>query len=335
MQQLSLSARPKTLDQLIGQPKVVDAIRGHIKTGRVVKGWMFGGPKGTGKTTTARILALALQCDHQEADKWGNPCKDCIANRSSFPIVEINASDITGIDKLRDIIQSSEYGLLGSGNKRVYILDECHRLSDSAMNLLLKYLEDTPETSVFILCSSMPYKVLEALRRRCIYYEMRDLDYDDTSKLVAKLIKKIKSDLPADRLVDALVERQVKSPGLIAQAVEKYAASGDPDEACQVEGNTTLDVKALTKAVTKGSWPDVCQALLASDGMDIRVIRGSMLAYLKTILLESQDLSKRNEAISKAIKALCSIENAPDAVVSASMCAELYILTELFSRYKL
>jgi DNA polymerase III gamma/tau subunit len=296
---------------------------------------MFGGPKGTGKTTTARILALSLQCKHQDPDKWGNPCKECLANRSSFPIIEINASDITGIDKLRDIIQSSDYGLLGSGSYRVYILDETHRLSDSAQNLLLKYLEDTPETTVFILCSSMPYKMLEALRRRCIYYELRELDYDDTTKLVTRLLKKVKSELPVDRLVDALVERQIKSSGLIAQAVEKYVACSNPEDAAQVEGSSTLDVKALTKAVTKGSWPDVCQALQASEGMDIRVIRGSMLAYLKTILLESQDFSKRNEAISKAIKALCAVENAPDAVVSASMSAELYLLTELFSRYKL
>jgi DNA polymerase III subunit gamma/tau len=332
-QQLSLAARPKSLDQLVGQQKTIDAIRGHMKSGRVIKAWALFGRKGTGKTTTARILAVSYQCSHQK--EFGQPCLVCRQKKSGFDIAEINASDMTGIDAIRTALQGSDYGVLGAGKYRVYILDEVHRLSDAAQNLLLKYLEDTPSTTIFILCSTAPQKILETLRSRCVSYEMKELEEDDITILVTRLLKLIKSKLPADRLVAELVEKHVASPRLIAQAVEKYAAGQAPEEAALVEGMTDVDISSLTRAMIHGDWPAVSDALMSQALADLRPVRIQVVAYLRTILLRDKLIGERTKVVADAITAIANLSgNAEDAVVNAAMAAELYRVTALFSNYK-
>lgn len=330
--QLSLAARPKSLDAMIGQDKIVNAIRGHKKSGRIVKAWLFSGQRGTGKTTLARILALSYQCQHQT--KFGVPCKECYRRKAEFSIAEINASDITGIDALREQLQGVSYGVMGEGGYRVYILDEIHGASIAAQRLLLKYLEDTPETAIFILCSTEPHKINEALRSRCISYEMRELDYDDTSKLVTRLLIQIKSDLPADRLVDALAEKQVGSPRLITQAVEKYAAGVAAIDAALVDGGTSTDVANMIVAVRKGAWMDVQTMLKAVKGTDIKALRLSIISYLRAALLDSPTMDQRTGGLAKAIELLCMVQAFEESVTFAAIAAVLYRVTVIFAEYK-
>lgn len=330
-QQLSLSARPRTLDGLLGQEKLVAAIRGHFGTKRYPKAWLFSGPKGTGKTTTARILSLAYQCTHQQ--KFGRPCKECRAMRSNFPIYEINASDVTGIDRLRDLLSGADVGLMGIGRYRVYILDEFHRASEAAQNLLLKYLEDTPKTTVFIICTTAPHKILETARSRCLCYEFRELELDDIERLVVKLLTKVQSDLPADRLIEALADAQVRSPRLIAQAVEKYIAGCQPEEAAQVAGAPVVDIMALSKSITRGNWPDAARYLQGVQGGDARALRWLLVDYLRRQLLESPEISSRADAIAKAISLMAAVSNAEDAVVFAAICSSAYSLTKIFANF--
>ncbi len=329
-QQLSLSARPRTFEQLVGQQKTIDSIRGHVREGRTIKAWLLGGPRGSGKTSLSRILALSLQCTHQKV--FGSPCKECRAQQSSFPIIEINGADLTGIDKIREALQGCDYGIMGAGQYRVYVIDEIQRLSTAAQSMLLKYFEDTPETTVFILSSTEPYQVNEALRSRCMFYEMRELEHDDMTILVERLLKKVTSELPVDRLVDALVECRVFAPRLICQAVEKYVAGASPDDAAKVDG-TDIDIKALTRSLVRGDWNGLCDALQNADKLDIRAIRGSTVAYLRTILVESREFSAKNKALAKAIMALCSVENASEKLTAAVMAAVLYDCCEMFSKY--
>ena len=330
--QLSLSARPRTLDSLIGQQKIVNAIRGHAKSGRLPKAWLLTGPTGCGKTTTARILAVSYECTHQK--QFGSPCKDCYNGRSRFSIQEINAAEITGKNEIGEALSGSDLGTLMDGAYRVYILDECHMMSTQAQNLALKFLEDSPESAIFILCSTAPEKIIPTLRGRCLCYELRELGMDDTTLLVTRLLKLAKSDLPVDRLVDALAERRVKYPRLIAHAVEKYVGGAPPEEAVQVEGVAEIDIRALTKAVVKGNWEEASQYLLAAQAGDMRAVRISILGYLKTVLLESP-ISDRTLVVSKSIAAICSVQNAEDIVIASAVAAELYRLTAMFSKYPL
>lgn len=332
-QQLSLAARPRTFDQIVGQQKVVDALRGHHGSGRTVKAYLFSGKKGTGKTTIARILALAYQCDHQKV--FGNPCLACRKKKSGFDITEIPAAKWTGIDAIRDALEGSSYGVLGEGKYRVYILDEVHGLSPKAQDLLLKYLEDTPETTIFILCSTAPQKLIGTLRSRCLSYEMKDLEQDDITILVTRLLERIKSDLPVDRLVEELIERQVAGPRLIAQAVEKYAAGQSPEDAAEVEGTTEVDVSSLLQGIIKGDWPGVSNALLSQSLTDLRPVRIQVVAYLRIILLRDKTIGERTKVVADAITALSNLSgNAEDSVVAGAMAAELYRVTAMFSGYK-
>jgi len=303
-----------------------------MRTKRVVKSWLFSGPKGTGKTTIAKILALSYQCIHQE--KFGHPCLNCRKNRKAFPIYEINCADVTGIDGLRNYLQGSEYGILGPGRRRVYILDECHRLSGNAQDLMLKYLEETPETTVFILCSTKPWRIVETIRSRCIPYQLSDFGPDDIAKLVKKLLDKIGSKLPVDRLSDALVEEQVRSPRNICNAVEKYIAGASPADAALVEGTTAVETKALTRSIVKGDWNTVSNYLLKAENLDMKAVRLQIVKYLRTILLESSEISDRTRVVADAVADLCKIENVEDTIVAAMLGAVLYKVTALFSRYK-
>jgi DNA polymerase III gamma/tau subunit len=223
---------------------------------------------------------------------------------------------------------------MGAGAYRVYILDEVHMLSRSAQSLLLDYLEESPATTIFILCTTDPQKLLETVRSRCVCYELKDLQEDDIEILVARLLKSIKSKLPSDRLVQELVDKHVHSSRLIAQAVEKYASGQTPEEAAQVEGSTAVDINALTRSMIKGDWVGVSNALLAESMTDLRPVRIQVVAYLRSILLRDKEISDRTKTVADAITALTNLSgNAEDSVVAGAMAAELYRVTSMFKGY--
>lgn len=331
-QQLSLSARPRTLDALIGQDKTVARIRGHISSGRIPKAWVFSGPTGTGKTTLARILALSLQCQHQKV--FGKPCKECRRTKSSFDITEINAAKVTGIREIEEQLEGSMYAPR-YGPYRIYIIDEIHASTRQAQSLLLKYIEDdTPPTTLFILCSTEPHLIKSTVQGRCLSYKLRELMADDVLKLVETLLAKVKSTLPADRLADVLVEKGISYPRHIAQAVEKYLAGADPEDAAEVEASTSIDVTAVSSALIKGDWEGVAEYMLKAQSTDVRQIRLSCLAYLRVILLQSSDISERTHIVADSITQLCTLTNMEDVAVGAGLAAVLYRCAAFFSNYK-
>jgi DNA polymerase-3 subunit gamma/tau len=339
-QQLSLSARPKTLDGLVGQERTVRAIRGHIKTGRYPKAWLFYGPKGTGKTTTARIVALSYQCGHQQ--HFGRPCDACRALAplgistgvwGSFPVVEIDGAKMSKKEEMNDALYACQSGIMGDGHYRVYIINEVQQCSDACLAIFLSRLEDTPSSTVFIFTTTAPSELSEAFRSRCQCYEFRELDSDDVEKLVTRLLKRIGSDLGADRLTMALADAKVSSPRLVAQAVEKYAAGCDPDEAATVTGVAELDIMALSKAITHGDWPGASRYLQASVPSNAKELRRLLMRYLRGQLLESPEIGPRADTIAMAITSMTEVANAENDVVFAAICASAYNLASLFSKY--
>lgn len=332
-QVLSLSARPAFLDGLIGQEKIVASIRNRIAKKRLPKAWIFHGPLGCGKTTIARILALSLQCTHQKT--FGRPCKDCRRLRSQYFITEISAADL-GTESLRDALREGWMSPMGLSAYRVYILDEPQGMHPNAQRHLLKLLEDTPPTTIFILCTTDPGSLIETVRSRCSgTYELRGLTMDEMLVYVQKLLDKVQSDLPADRLVDALVERNIKYPRWIAQAVERYITDGgEVNDAADVDAASAVDVSALIAATRMGDWGTVLTLLHKVQPNEAKAVRLRVLSYLRAIMLDSQDISDRTGVVANCIMELVNLQAYDNAVVHAGLVAALYRVVDRFSKYK-
>src|SRR3978361_1247714 len=160
--------RPQTVDDVVGQEAVVRTLRNAITSGSVRQAYLFAGPRGTGKTSMARILAKSLNCTHGPTPAPDGTCHACvaIAAGTSLDVIEMDAASQRGIDDIREIrdrvvLQPVE------GNYKVYILDEAHQLTDAAWNALLKLIEEPPPHLVFVFCTTDLQKVLPTVRSRC------------------------------------------------------------------------------------------------------------------------------------------------------------------------
>src|SRR5262249_7953090 len=160
--------RPQDFDEVVGQEPVVRTLRNAITSDQLRQAYLFAGPRGTGKTSLARILAKALNCVHGPTPNPDKTCPACIAiaNGSSLDVVEMDAASQRGIDDIREIrervvLQPAE------GRYKVYILDEAHQLTDAAWNALLKLIEEPPPHLVFVFCTTDLAKVLPTVRSRC------------------------------------------------------------------------------------------------------------------------------------------------------------------------
>lgn len=329
--QSSIAMRPRSFDEMIGQDKITSRLRGVYLKKKFPHALMFTGKKGSGKTSFARLVAISLQCTHQE--EFGVPCKKC-RSEDNLPIYELDCGKVRQVEKLEAFVEKSEYEVVGNGRRKVFIFDEAHRLSGTAQDSLLKAFEDDKHCT-WIICSTRANKIEETLRSRCHQYPLKPFNREDIWKYVRRILRKNKSNLSIDELTDALVDHGVDSGRLVAHAVDEYMGGASADDAAQVEGTTEVDSKSLTRAVVKGDWRDVSSILRKTQEGDIRLLRASVVNYLRTVLLESVELNDRSKAIAHSIKNLVYVTQAEDSVMLAALSAELFMLCNVFSEYKL
>src|SRR3954468_24708411 len=160
--------RPRTFDEVVGQEHVVRTLQNAVAAGRIAHAYLFSGPRGTGKTSLAKILAKALNCVHGPTPTPDGTCERCIAihEARSLDVIELDAASHRGIDDIREIRERVALHPV-EGRYKVYILDEAHSLTADASNALLKTLEEPPEHVVFVLCTTEPAKLLPTIRSRC------------------------------------------------------------------------------------------------------------------------------------------------------------------------
>ena len=173
--------RPQRLDQLVGQEAIAATLGHALRSGRIAPAYLFSGPRGTGKTSSARIFARSLNCRSSNSPT-PEPCGNCelcttIAAGTALDVIEIDAASNTGVDNIRDLIERSRFAPV-QARWKVYVVDECHMLSTAAFNALLKTLEEPPPQVVFVLATTDPQRVLPTILSRCQRFDFRRIPLD-------------------------------------------------------------------------------------------------------------------------------------------------------------
>lgn len=196
--------RPQTFAHVVGQEHVVKTLEGALITGRVGHAYLFSGPRGTGKTTLARIFAKALNCTNRKEGNF-EPCDKCSAcldvnNNRSFDLIEIDAASNRGIDEIRNLKESALVAA-PSGNYKVFVVDECHMLTKDAFNALLKILEEPPSHVVFVLATTEPHKILPTVLSRVQRFDFKKLTPKEISAKLKSIARAEKIDIDDEGLV--------------------------------------------------------------------------------------------------------------------------------------
>ncbi|MDA8209405.1 MAG: DNA polymerase III subunit gamma/tau [Actinomycetota bacterium] len=268
--------RPQRFSEVLGQEHVTRALRNAVANSKVGHAYLFSGPRGTGKTSTARILAKALNCANAVD---GEPCGECdsclaIADGRSMDVIELDAASNSGVDAVRSLIAQAPVGT--TGEWKVYILDEVHMLSTAASNALLKTLEEPPPHVVFVLATTDPQKVLPTILSRTQSFEFRLLDEAVLDSLVEKVAASAELGLGDEALTWA-VKRGRGSARDTLSFLDQVAALGGIDDtprgieeifAAVAKGDPAAVLLGVDQAVRKGLEPARINAELVGMARD-------------------------------------------------------------------
>jgi DNA polymerase III gamma/tau subunit len=291
---LALSMRPKFLEACVGQAELIQTLQTQFSTGRVPHFFIIHGAIGSGKTTLARILALALQVGKLELtdQDWSLYKK--------YDIKEINAANQNGVDDIRQIVESMKYQPMLPSKVRVVCLDEAHQLTSAAQNALITETEDVGRFVYYIFCTSTLSKIIPALQRRAYMISPKPLLEDDVLTLLKTAAEFINYKDDIDPLYQALNLSSITSPGLILQAAEKYFSGIPANESIYNCESCKVDTMAICRTVGAGNWKDTANLIKFITKSDINMVKNCIIGYLKTILLASN--GSKALVVAKAIR---------------------------------
>lgn len=285
--------RPDRFDQIVGQDHIVKVLKNQIAAGQTGHAYLFCGTRGTGKTTTARILAKALNCEAE--DRSARPCCECencraVREGTFMDVIEIDAASNNGVDSIRELRESVKYPPV-KGRNKVYIIDEVHMLSPGAFNALLKTLEEPPEHVVFILATTEPQKLPATILSRCMRLDFRRVSEEIIAENMRNICEArgISAEPAALALIAVNADGSVRdSLSILEQCIstgQDLISRADVAELLGTAGEEALI--ALTDSVIRG---DVSEALIQLDqmiraGSDVKQLMKEWLSHLRNLLM--------------------------------------------------
>ena len=284
--------RPMQWDEVVGQEHVVHTLKNAIYQNRIVHAYLFAGPRGTGKTTTARLLAKAVNClAEKETERPCNQCEHCLAiNEGRFlDLIEIDAASNTSVDDVRDLREKINFSP-SSARYKVYIIDEVHMLSNAAFNALLKTLEEPPAHAIFILATTEAHKIPATVISRCQRHDFRRIPLNFILGVLKQIVAEEKINAEAEALT--LIARQ--STGSMRDAIsllDQLASTGETltlDLALSVLGSAASEqVLVLVQAIAGQQPADGIQAIhqALDGGTDPRQFARQVVDYFRNMML--------------------------------------------------
>jgi DNA polymerase-3 subunit gamma/tau len=337
--------RPQTLSEVLGQEPVTQTLRHAVESGKIAHAYLFCGPRGTGKTSMARILAKAVNCPNQAG---GEPCNACDMCRSitegrALDVIEIDAASNRGIDEIRSLREKANYAP-SLAHYKVYIIDEVHMLTEAACNALLKTLEEPPPHVIFVLATTEAHKVIATIISRCQrfnFHRLRQTEIMDKLQLICKK-EGIHIEPGSLELIARAATGSLRDAENILQQMIAYYGNQIELDQIQAELGISWDsrVRQLARCVVSR---DVATGLkvinsLNSDGVDLRQFNVGLIEYLRGLLLAksrceealdvtSEDLAEMGslatnatlDYLLKAVKSFSSIDFRSDNYSALSL----------------
>lgn len=286
------SYRPQNFEELAGQQHIVKTLKNAVKQNKIAHAYLFCGPRGTGKTTVAKILAKAINCTCD--NKENIPCDECencisIMNGTHPDIVEIDAASNNGVDEVRDLIEKVKYAPI-EGKYKVYIIDEVHMMSTGAFNALLKTLEEPPAHVVFVLATTEPHKILPTIISRCQRFDFSKInDHSIVERLETVLEgENIQCEREALELIASLADGGMRDALSILEQCLAYSSHLTVKDINEIYGIVSATQKlSFLKSLMNKDIPVILNRIeeMFQTGIDVKRLTTDLIDILKDIII--------------------------------------------------
>ena len=289
MQELYKRYRPQSLKTVFGQEGAIASLKRLMDGGNVPHSILLTGPSGVGKTTIARIVQRYVNCGDQD-------------------FIELNCADFKGVDVVRDIRKFMSLSPI-SGDTRMWLIDECHKLTNDAQNAFLKTLEDTPEHVYFVLCTTDPQKLLKTIHTRCSEIKLLSMSAQALRQVVDRVVKKESLEVE-DEVLDEIIEASEGSARKALVILEQVAGLDGSEKQIAAIRTTTInkdlaiDLARLLVTNWRATWPDCAKILRGLKDEDAEGVRYCVLGYARACMVGSEEKGPNAKLAERAFKVI-------------------------------